>query len=103
MREGAEVERETIIVDLAERAYPIHIGGGLLANADELLAQHIGGGRTAIITDGTVANLHLNSLLSGLGGHQIETIILPPGEATKSSCKMCWINCYGKILPETIH
>jgi len=84
MREDAEVKRETIIVDLAERSYPIHIGGGLLANAGELLAQHIGGGRTAIITDATVANLHLKSLLSGLGGDPVETIVLPPGEATKS-------------------
>ena len=84
MREGTGAKYETITVDLAERSYPIHIGGGLLASAGERLAQHIGGGRTAIITDDTVANLHLKSLLSGLGDKQIETIILPPGEATKS-------------------
>ncbi len=84
MREGTKTSPKTIIVDLAERSYPIHIGSGLLSGAGELLAQHIGAGRIVIITDETVASLHLTSLMSGLVGGQIETIILPPGEATKS-------------------
>lgn len=69
-------------VDLGDRSYPIHIGGGLLANAAEYLVPHIGGGRVAIITDETVAGLHLQALQKGLD--ITETIILPPGESTKS-------------------
>ncbi len=84
MREGAKASPEIIMVDLAERSYPIHIGKGLLVDAGTQLSQHIGAGRTAIITDETVAGLHLKSLLSGLGGGHVKTIILPPGEATKS-------------------
>jgi len=84
MREGTNAKCETIAVDLGQRSYPIHIGRNLLAEAGDLLSQYIGTGRTAIITDDTVGELHLSSLISGLGGGQIETIILPPGEATKS-------------------
>ena len=75
---------ETLNVDLAERSYPIHIGAGMLANAREFLNGHIGSGRIAIITDETVAGLHLKYLLNGLDTDTIETIILPPGESTKS-------------------
>lgn len=84
MREGTKSDHETITVDLAQRSYPIHIGRNLLAEAGDLLSQYIGTGRTTIITDETVANLHLTALKSSLGDEQIEVIILPPGEGTKS-------------------
>ena len=75
---------ETLTVDLGERSYPIHIGAGLLKDATSFLDIHIGRGRVAIITDETVASLHLHTLLKSLGSDAIETIILPPGEGTKS-------------------
>ena len=75
---------ETLIVDLGDRSYPIRIGDGLLADAKNLVETHIGGGRVAIITDETVANLHLPTLRQGLGDRKVETIVLPQGEATKS-------------------
>ena len=80
---------ETLHVDLGARSYPIHIGGGLLGDARSFLQTHIGGGRIAVITDETVADLHLQTLLKGLGPNgsssdNIKTIILPAGESTKS-------------------
>ncbi len=75
---------ETLTVDLGKRSYPIHIGGNLLADTKNLLRSHIGDGRIAIITDETVAGLHLQSLLKNLGGGNIKTIIVQPGEGTKS-------------------
>ncbi len=75
---------ETLHVDLGARAYPIRIGAGVLADANRLLEPHISGGRIAIITDETVADLHLKALLTGLGADDIKVIILPPGEGTKS-------------------
>jgi len=71
-------------VDLGERSYPIHIGASLLTNAAAILKPHIGDGRVAIITDETVADLHLQTLLSGLDVSGIEIIVLPTGERTKS-------------------
>ncbi len=84
MREVPDAKCETIVVDLAQRAYPIHIGRNLLVESGRFLSQYLGTGRVAIITDDRLAELHLSSLLSGLDTANIETIILPPGEATKS-------------------
>ena len=78
---------KTITVDLGERSYPIIIGAGVLKNAAQYLHPHLTGSRLAIITDETVADLHLAALqdaLADLSDIHIETIILPPGEATKS-------------------
>jgi 3-dehydroquinate synthase len=78
---------KTITVDLGERSYPIIIGAGILKNAAQYLRPHLTGSRLAVITDETVAGLHLAQLqeaLAELSGIHIETIILPPGEATKS-------------------
>jgi len=75
---------ETLIVGLGDRSYPIHIGSNLIKNAKNLLSPHIGRGRIAVITDETVAKLHLQNLLQSLGRQNIETIVLPPGEGTKS-------------------
>ena len=75
-----------IDVDLGARSYPIHIGQGLLADAAHYIKPKLSGKRIAIITDETVAGLHLETLMSSLEGLGlvIETIILPPGESSKS-------------------
>jgi 3-dehydroquinate synthase len=76
----------TVAVNLGERSYDITIGSGLLANAGQLLSQHIPGRKTAIITDTNVAKLHLITLQEALAAKGIEStaIIMPAGEATKS-------------------
>jgi 3-dehydroquinate synthase len=77
---------QTLTVGLSERSYPIHIGTGLLANA-ELLAAHLPARRVAIVTNTTVAPLYLEKLqqtLREIGVQSVE-IILPDGEVYKTA------------------
>ena len=77
-------------VALGERSYEILIGSGLLSRAGELVGSHLARPFVAIVTDETVANLHLDALQRGLaaGGIASEAIPLPPGEATKSMTRL---------------
>ena len=72
-------------VALAERSYPILIGGGLLSRADEIL-PYLRSPRIALISNTTVAPLYLDVLAGGLEkvGVGITPIILPDGEAHKT-------------------
>lgn len=74
-----------MIVDVAlgARAYPIYIQAGLLANAAPVLGRFARNGRLAVVTDATVAALHLDALAAGLGDVVLEPIVLSAGEATK--------------------
>ena len=62
------------------------IGTGLLGQAAELIHARLGAARCAIVTDENVARHHLGTLeqqLAALGRHA-GTVVLPPGEGTKS-------------------
>ena len=74
---------ETLTVNLAERSYPIYVGAGLLTSS-ALFAPHIAGQRVMIVTNDTVAPLYLDVLRQTLAGYQIDTLILPDGEAHKT-------------------
>jgi 3-dehydroquinate synthase len=74
---------QTLKVELAERSYPIHIGEGLLGQAD-LLAPHIAGRQVAIISNSTVAPLYLERLSQALTGYTLVPVVLPDGEAFKN-------------------
>ena len=78
--------RETVRVELGERAYNITIAPGLLHEAGTIIAPLLKRPRTLIVTDENVAKLHLESLQAALTKSAIvsQAIILPPGEATKS-------------------
>lgn len=75
-----------LAVDLAERSYDIHIGLGLVEKSGQLIRPLLPRPFTAIVTDETVAALHLDALQQGLAaaGIESEAIILPAGEAAKS-------------------
>lgn len=77
---------QSLNVALGARAYDIHIGGGLLARAAELIGPHLARPRTAIVTDQNVARHHLESLSAALaaGGIDAPALVLPAGEKTKS-------------------
>jgi 3-dehydroquinate synthase len=79
------VNARTLTVPLPGRAYPIHIGAGLLTRAREVLGDHARG-RMVIVSNATVAAHHLASLRGALaqGGQAPETILVPDGEAHKS-------------------
>ncbi|MDD4929355.1 MAG: 3-dehydroquinate synthase [Gallionella sp.] len=77
---------QTLTVGLSERSYPIHIGSGLLANA-ELLVAHLPTKRAAIVSNTTVAPLYLKRLQDTLQAIGVESvpIILPDGEVYKTA------------------
>ena len=77
---------QTLQVALGERAYPIHIGSGLIQNAD-LILPHLKRKQVAIVTNTTVAPLYLNKLAQPLRdeGVSVIEIVLPDGEAYKNS------------------
>jgi 3-dehydroquinate synthase len=72
-------------VDLPGRAYDIEIGPGLLGHAGARIAPLMRNRRVAVVTDSTVAALHLDRLRAGLAaaGLSMVALELPPGEATK--------------------
>lgn len=73
----------TTEVNLGERSYPIHIGGGLLNRAD-LLRPHIHGKQVCIVTNSTVGALYLKRLQSLLADYQVDVVSLPDGEEHKT-------------------
>ncbi len=77
---------DRVRVDLGVRGYDILAGRGLLARAGALIGPLIAQRRVAIVTDGTVADLHLATLTGSLDAAGIahDTVVLPPGESAKS-------------------
>jgi 3-dehydroquinate synthase len=76
---------DTLRVELGERSYDIVIGSALLERAGALIRPVLRQNRVVIVTDETVARLHLARLIAGLDQARIEhqTVVLPPGEQTK--------------------
>ena len=74
---------QQLSIELGSRSYPIFIGEGLLAER-ELLARHLDARRLLVVTNATVAALHLDTLRQGLAGAQIAIETLPDGERFKS-------------------
>lgn len=78
---------ETVPVDLGARSYQVRIGRGLIGQAGAEIVALAGRRRVAILTDETVARLHLPRLQQALKAQGIDApaLALPAGEATK-----CW-------------
>ena len=80
-------EPRVVRVVLGARSYDVVIGPGLLAAAGGHLARHFGAARYAIVTDANVADSgHLAALEATIqsSGRVLGSIVLRPGEATKS-------------------
>lgn len=77
---------QTLTVQLGDRSYPIHIGKGLLQQA-ELLLPHLKRKQVAVVSNTTVAPLYMPTLVSTLenAGVSVIQIILPDGEAYKNT------------------
>ena len=75
---------QTLNVALGDRAYPIHIGRGLLARA-ELILPHLKTKRVAIVTNDVVGPLYLERLRATLeaAGVRVSAVVLPDGEVNK--------------------
>jgi 3-dehydroquinate synthase len=76
----------TIRVDLADRAYDVHIDANLLSRAGALIDPLAVRKRVAIIADATAWHLHGATFTASLEscGISSDVIIVPPGEASKS-------------------
>ena len=76
----------TVAVDLGDRSYQVRIGPGLIAHAGAEIAPLLRRKRVAVVTDETVAALHLPALTAALQaeGIAVSALALPPGEATKN-------------------
>ena len=77
---------EIVPVELGARRYEVRIDAGLLARAGAEIAPVLTRPRVWIVTERTVADLHLAALKAGLASDGIasEVLVLPPGEGTKS-------------------
>lgn len=77
---------QTLTVSLADRSYPIHIGNGLLGQA-ELILPHLKRKQVAIVSNTTVAPLYLHTIAQPLreAGVSVIEIVLPDGEAYKNN------------------
>jgi 3-dehydroquinate synthase len=77
---------QTLNVALDSRAYPIHIGAGLLMQAD-LILPYLKRKNVAIVTNTTIAPLYLAQVANALrdAGVSVLEIILPDGEAYKNT------------------
>jgi 3-dehydroquinate synthase len=76
---------QTLTVELGDRAYPIHIGPGLLDRAN-LVLPHLIQKRAVIVTNTTVGPLYLDRFAQTLrdAGVQVDSVVLPDGEVYKN-------------------
>lgn len=76
---------KTVTVDLGTRSYPIHIGAGLLSQADTLIPLDLKGRKIFVLYDRNVRP-HLDALVSTLetGAEDVQTLALEGGEKSKS-------------------
>ena len=77
---------QTVYVNLPGRAYDVVIGPALLAESGARILPFLRRPRVVIVTEETVAGLHLATLQAGLAGAGVtsEALVLPAGESTKS-------------------
>ncbi len=76
----------SVPVSLGSRSYDILIGRGLIADAGRAIAERLPKVRAAIVTDETVAGLHLATLTASLDAAGIGhvPVVVPPGESSKN-------------------
>ncbi|TVR99433.1 MAG: 3-dehydroquinate synthase [Rhodospirillales bacterium] len=78
-------EAATLTVNLADRAYDVVVGSGLMATAGARLKPVLSSSRLIVVTDEVVGPLYLPALEESLerAGLTHEAIVLPSGERTK--------------------
>ncbi len=74
---------ETVSLDLGAASYEIHIGAGLLSNA-ELFLPHVAGGQVFVISNDTVARHYLAPLVAQFENKKVDVHLMPDGEQHKT-------------------
>lgn len=85
------LKTQTVRVDLAERAYGILIGAGVLKDPGSLLPERLqNAGRILVISDTNVAPRYLDGILKTLSrtGGQVTSFVVPAGEASKCAARL---------------
>ena len=77
---------QTLIVNLSDRSYPIHVGVEIIECAGQLMQKAGLLGKVAIVTNPTVAQLYLDPIHGALSQAGFETtpVLLPDGEEHKT-------------------
>jgi len=77
--------RTVVPVALGARSYEVRIGEGLIDGAGAEILPFLRRRKVAVVTDESVAALHLERLVAALAsqGIAVSTLALPPGEGTK--------------------
>jgi len=90
----------TIKVNLGDRSYPIHVGGGLLPCMGEFLQQVGCREKIAIVTNPTVAPLYLKPVEEALtaSGFKVTSALVPDGEEHKSLSSLSAI--YDRLIAD---
>jgi 3-dehydroquinate synthase len=75
---------------LGTRSYDILVGAGLIERAAHYIAPKLASPRAIIVTDETVGTLYGKQLAQALipQGIRIETVMVPPGEGSKSFSRL---------------
>lgn len=74
---------QTVTVNLDRDAYPVHVGTGILGDADTW-SPHLGAGRVLIVTNDVVAPLYADTLEAALAGRDVHRHVIPDGEPHKT-------------------
>ena len=86
VRSAAAAEPELVRVNLGARSYNIFIGRGIVHSLGARISALRPGAKTFIVTDENVARHVLPAAVQALGraGVQTDSIVVPPGEGSKS-------------------
>jgi 3-dehydroquinate synthase len=84
-----------LVVDLGARSYPIVVGSGALREA-AVFEPYLVGRRVCVVTNETIAPLHLDVLRNALSGSEVDVCVLPDGEQYKS------LETYARVLDHLI-
>jgi 3-dehydroquinate synthase len=91
---------QTLSVNLGDRSYPIHVGAGHLERLGEFLKEAGLGGKVAVISNPTVAQLFLDPVHESLieAGFEVTPVLLPDGEEHKNLASLTVI--YDRLISE---
>src|SRR5262245_17353120 len=86
MTAALRASETTVNVALGDRAYDIVIGRGLLATSGERIAARRPGARVVIVTEETIARLHLEAAEAACAAASVPAarVVVPAGEGSKS-------------------
>ena len=95
---SSQTASERLRVDLADRAYDIVVGPGLIERAGQEILPLMRRRQAVVVTDQTVARHYLARLRDSLAeaGIAHHTVVLPPGEETKD------LDHFGRLAEEIL-